>query len=124
MYKDKVIQKKAAKERIRKRIRKKIRGTPEKPRVHVFKSNRYVYAQVINDLEGQVLTSASTLEKEFKQKNKNTKNVEACQALGEMLAKRLKAKKIKLLVFDRGIHPYHGRIKALAEAMRKEGLTF
>lgn len=124
MYKDKVIQKKNAKERIRKRIRKKIRGTSDKPRVHVFKSNRYVYVQVINDEVGQILTSASTLEKEFKEKNKNTKNVEACQVLGEMLAKRLKAEKIKLVVFDRGIFPYHGRIKALAEAMRKEGLTF
>lgn len=124
MYKDKVIQKKNAKERIRKRIRKKIRGTSDKPRVHVFKSNRYVYVQVINDEVGQILTSASTLEKEFKEKNKNTKNVKACQVLGEMLAKRLKAEKIKLVVFDRGIFPYHGRIKALAEAMRKEGLTF
>lgn len=124
MYKDKVALKKIAKERIRKRIKKKIRGTPEKPRVYVFKSNRYVYTQVINDVDGYILASASTLEKEFKDKKKTHKNVEACQALGEILAKRLKAKKIEQVVFDRGISPYHGRIKALAEAMRKGGLNF
>lgn len=124
MYKDKVALKKSAKGRIRKRIRKKIQGTSVRPRVHVFKSNRYVYTQVINDDDGRILVAASTLEKEFKQKNKNTKNVEACQLLGEMLAKRLKTKKVESIIFDRGIYPYHGRIKALAEAMRKGGLTF
>lgn len=124
MYKDKVALKKIAKERIRKRIKKKIRGTPEKPRVYVFKSNRYVYTQVINDVDGHILASASTLEKEFKDKKKTRKNVEACQVLGEILAKRLKAKKIEKVIFDRGIFPYHGRIKALAEAMRKGGLNF
>ncbi len=124
MYKDKVTIKKIAKDRIRKRIRKKIRGTSERPRIHVFKSNRYVYAQIVNDEEGRILASASTLEKEFKDKNKNFKNVEACQMLGEILAKRLKAKKIERVIFDRGVYRYHGRIKALAEAMRKGGLTF
>ncbi len=124
MYKDKVLIKKISKDRIRKRIRNKIRGTSERPRVHVFKSNRYVYTQVINDVDNRILASASTLEKEFKQKKKNFKNVEACQVLGEMLAKRLKAKKIESVIFDRGVYRYHGRIKALAEAMRKGGLTF
>jgi len=124
VYKHKVTIKKIAKDRIRKRIRKKIQGTSERPRVHVFKSNRYVYTQVINDEDGRILASASTLEKEFKEKNKNFKNVEACQMLGEMLVKRLKAKKIDRVIFDRGVYRYHGRIKALAEAMRKGGLTF
>ena len=124
MYKDKVMLKKIAKERIRKRIRKKIQGTSDRPRIHVFKSNRYVYTQVVDDDEGQILASASTLEKEFKQKKKNFKNIEACQLLGEMLVKRLKAKKIEKVILDRGIYPYHGRIKTLAEAMRKGGLTF
>ncbi len=124
MYKDKVLIKKISKDRIRKRIRNKIRGTSERPRVHVFKSNRYVYTQVIDDVDNRILASASTLEKEFKQKNKNFKNVEACQVLGEMLVKRLKAKKIESVIFDRGVYRYHGRIKALAEAMRKGGLTF
>ena len=124
MYKDKVAVKKMAKERIRKRIRKKIRGTSERPRIHVFKSNRYVYTQVINDENGQILASASTLDKEFKGKNKNYKNIEACQVLGGVLAKKLKQKKIERVVLDRGIYPYHGRIKAIAEAMRKGGLVF
>jgi large subunit ribosomal protein L18 len=124
VYKDKVTIKKIAKGRIRKRIRKKIQGTSKRPRVHVFKSNRYVYTQVINDEDGRILASASTLEKEFKEKNKNFKNVEACQMLGEMMVKRLKAKKIERVIFDRGVYRYHGCIKALAEAMRKGGLTF
>ncbi len=124
MYKDKVAVKKMAKDRIRKRIRKKIRGTSERPRVHVFKSNRYVYTQVIDDENGHILASVSTLDKEFKEKNKNYKNIEACQVLGGMLAKKLKQKKIERVVLDRGIYPYHGRIKAIAEAMRKGGLVF
>jgi len=124
VYKDKVAVKKMAKERIRKRIRKKIRGTSERPRVYVFKSNRYVYTQVIDDENGHILASASTLDKEFEGKNKNYKNIEACQVLGGMLAKKLKQKKIGRVVFDRGIYPYHGRIKAFAEAMRNGGLVF
>ena len=124
MHKDKVSLKKVTKERIRKRIRKKISGNSERPRVHVFKSNRYVYTQAIDDEEGRVLVSASTLEKEFKEKKKNYKNMEACQLLGEMLAKRLKTKKIGKVIFDRGVYPYHGRIKAIADAMRKGGLVF
>jgi large subunit ribosomal protein L18 len=124
VYKDKVSLKKMAKERIRKRIRKKIRGTSERPRIYVYKSNRYVYTQVIDDENGHILASASTLEKEFKEKNKNHKNAEACQVLGGMLAKKLKQKKIERVVFDRGVYPYHGRIKAFAEAMRKGGLAF
>ncbi len=124
MYKNKVSLKKIAKKRKRKRIRKKIGGTQERPRVHVFKSNRYIYAQAVNDENGSVLASASSLEKEFREKNKNYKNIPTSQALGETLAKRLKKKKIERVVFDRGIYPYHGRIKALAEAMRKGGLTF
>ena len=124
MYKDKVAVKRMAKDRIRKRIRKKIRGTSERPRVYVFKSNRYVYTQVVDDDNGHILASASTLEKEFKGKNKNFKNMEACQVLGGILAKKLKEKKIEKVIFDRGIYPYHGRIKAFAEAMRKGGLVF
>ena len=124
MHKDKVVVKRKAKERIRKRIRKRIRGTSEKPRVHVFKSNRYLYAQAINDENGHVLVSASTLEKEFKGKNEDFKNIEASQNLGSIMAKRLKEKNIKKIVFDRGIYPYHGRIKALAEAIRKQGIIF
>ena len=124
MLKDKTTERKVRDNRLRKRIREKVKGTPERPRVHVFKSNAYVYTQVINDAAGAVLLTASTLEKEFRDKAKSTKNKDACGLLGEMLGKRLKAAKIEQVVFDRGVHPYHGRVKTLAEAIRKEGIRF
>lgn len=124
MDKDTAELKKKSKVRIRKRIRKKIKGTLERPRMFVFKSNRYIYVQVIDDENRMILASASTLEKDFKEKNKNNKNCEACGTLGEMLAERLKEKKIERVVFDRGIYPYHGRLKALADAMRKREIIF
>jgi len=116
--------KKVRKDRLRKRVGKRSRGTVERPRVHVFKSNAYVYTQVVDDKDHAVLAAASSQEKEFKDKSKNTKNKAACALLGEMLAKRLKTKKIGRVVFDRGTYLYHGRIKALADAMRKEGIDF
>ncbi len=124
MYKDKATINKKKHRRIRMRIRKKLHGTQEKPRLCVRKSNRYIYAQVIDDNSHTILTAASTLEKEFKTKNKNTNNVESSKALGKILAKRLKTKKIKTIVFDRGLYPYHGRIKSLAESLREEGVIF
>ncbi len=124
MLKNKIIEKRLRDNRLRKRIREKVKGTPERPRVHVFKSNTYLYTQVINDAEGTVLAAASTLEKAFKEKSKNGKNKTASGLLGEMLAERLKAKAIERVVFDRGTYPYHGRIKALAEAMRSKGIQF
>ena len=124
MYSKKTLLKAEARKRIRKRIRKKLRGTAERPRVYVFKSNRYVYSQAIDDDTGRILAAASSVEKEYREKKKKTKNIEASKAVGEMIAKRLKKKKIKQVVFDRGIYPYHGRVKAMAEAIRKEGLIF
>jgi len=124
VHKDKSELKKKVKARVRKRIRAKVRGTADRPRVLVFKSNQYIYAQAINDESGETLAAASTLEKGFKEKNKNTKNKEACERLGEMLARRLQEKKIAKIVFDRGVYPYHGRIRTLAEALRKGGLAF
>jgi large subunit ribosomal protein L18 len=124
VHKDKSELKKKIKAKIRHRIRAKVQGTSERPRVFIFKSNRYVYAQAINDENGSVLVSASTLEKTFKEKNKNYKNNEACENLGQVLAQRLKDKKVEKIVFDRGIYPYHGRVKVVAEALRKGGLVF
>ena len=124
VYKDKVTLKKTASGRIRKRLRKKINGTPERPRVLVTRSNRYLYVQAIDDVNGRVLSTASTLEKSFREKQKSFKNREAGKLLGEVVAQRLKQKKIKTIVFDRGVHPYHGRIKNLADAMREGGLVF
>jgi large subunit ribosomal protein L18 len=122
--KDMSEKKKEVKAKIRKRIRAKIRGTADRPRVHIFKSNRYVYAQAIDDDKGAVLASACTLEKAFKEQNKNFKNVAASGRLGEILAGRLQEKKIRSVVFDRGTYPYHGRVKTIAEALRKGGLAF
>ena len=124
MIKDKRVVKAVRDRRLRKRIREKIKGTPDRPRVHIFKSNMYLYTQVIDDGAGAVLTAASTRESAFKEKSKNVKNTKAAEALGEILARRLKDKKIDSVVFDRGIHRYHGRIKALADAMRKQGIRF
>jgi large subunit ribosomal protein L18 len=124
VLKNKSDTRKKVKARIRKRVRAKIRGSAERPRVFVFKSNRYVYAQAVNDENGTVLASACTLEKALKDKIKNTKNKDACQSLGQVLAGRLKEKKVERIVFDRGTYPYHGRVKSLAEALRKGGLAF
>lgn len=124
MHKNNVTLKASARSRIRKRIRKKISGTPERPRAFVFRSNKHIYVQLIDDANGKVLLSVSTREKEFGTKTKNTKNMEAAKAVGEMVAKKAKSNKIKTIIFDRGIYPYHGRVKTLAEAMRKGGLSF
>jgi len=121
---DKVYKKKIAKQRIRKRIRKKINGTVEKPRLNVTRSNRYIYVQAVDDINGDVLTAASTLEKEFREKHENTRNIKASQELGRLVADRLKKKKIKEIIFDRGCYPYQGRIKELAESIRKSGIIF
>jgi large subunit ribosomal protein L18 len=124
VLKDKAKTRDETKVRIRRRIRRKLRGTAERPRVYVFKSNRYIYTQAVNDENGSILAAASTLEKDFKTDHKNFKNVGSCEKLGALMAQRLKVKKIGQIVFDRGVYPYHGRIKALAEAMRKGGLDF
>jgi large subunit ribosomal protein L18 len=124
VLKDKASLRNEREARVRQRIRKTLRGTAERPRVFVFKSNRYVYTQAINDETGTVLASACSLEKSFREQHKNTKNLSSCEALGEIMAQRLKARNIAAIVFDRGAYPYHGRIKALAEAMRKGGLVF
>jgi large subunit ribosomal protein L18 len=124
VYKNIVYKKKIAKQRIRKRVRKKIQGTSKKPRLHVSRSNKYIYVQAVDDLNGTVLASASTLEKDFREKSENTKNIKASKALGKIAAERLNKKKIKEIVFDRGHYPYQGRIKALAESMRQSGIKF
>ena len=124
MYKKKTQLKKERKKNIRKRIRQKLNGTSERPRVVVTRSNRYLYVQAVDDNSGKVLASASTLEKDFREKNQNYKNIEASKKLGEIAAERFKKEKIKNIVFDRGACPYHGRIKTLAESMRKSGLNF
>jgi large subunit ribosomal protein L18 len=107
-----------------KRVRKTVRGTGERPRLAVFRSLNHVYAQVIDDLQGVTLAAASSVEKEIKSQIDGKPKVDACKVVGSMIAKRARDKGIKLVVFDRGGHKYHGRVKALAEAARKEGLSF
>ena len=106
-----------------KRVRGKISGTPERPRLNVFRSNTNIYAQVIDDVTGKTLVSASSLDKEFSAKGKGG-NVAAATEVGKMLAERAKAKGIENVVFDRGGYLYHGRVKALAEGAREGGLAF
>lgn len=103
------------------RVRRKISGTAECPRLCVFRSNTNVYAQIIDDVAGKTLVSASTLDKDVKTKHANK---EAAKEVGTLIAKKAAEKNIKTVVFDRGGYIYHGVIKELAEAARKGGLEF
>lgn len=104
------------------RIRKKISGTPACPRLCVFRSNKQIYAQLIDDVNGVTICSAGSLDKELKLENGS--NVEAAKAVGTKLAERALAKNIKEVIFDRGGYVYHGRVEALADAARAAGLEF
>ena len=108
-------------ERRHKRVRTKISGTPECPRLCVFRSNTNVYAQIIDDTKGVTLVQASTLDKEVKTKHSNK---EAAKEVGTLVAKRAIEKNIKNVVYDRGGYIYHGVVKELAEAARAAGLEF
>ena len=103
------------------RVRRKISGTAERPRLCVYRSNTNIYVQVIDDVAGNTLVSASTLDKEIKTKHANK---EAAKELGALIAKKAKAKNIETVVFDRGGYIYHGVVKELAEAAREGGLEF
>ena len=104
------------------RVRGKISGTPERPRLNVFRSSKHIYAQIIDDVTGTTLVSASTLDKDLN--IASTGNVEAAKAVGAAVAKRALEKNITSVVFDRGGYIYHGRVAALAEAARENGLQF
>jgi len=108
-----------------KRLRKRISGTPERPRLSVYRSEKHIYAQIIDDTKGVTLVAASTVEKELRDKlNQKTWNVQAAKEVGKIIAERATAKGIKEIVFDRGGYKYHGRIKALADSARESGLKF
>ena len=104
-----------------KRVRSKISGTPEMPRLNVFRSEANIYAQVIDDVSGQTLVAASSLDKAIEGYGGN---IAAATAVGKLVAERAKAKGIETVVFDRGGYLYHGRVKALAEGAREGGLQF
>ena len=103
------------------RVRGKISGTPERPRLNVFRSNANMYAQIIDDVNGITLVAASTLEKDFEG---TAGNKEAARKVGQLVAERAKAKGIEEVVFDRGGYVYHGRVAELAEGAREAGLKF
>lgn len=106
------------------RIRKKVNGTPEQPRLAVFRSNTHIYAQIIDDVAQHTLVAASTMDKDLKSTLSTSSNIEASGKVGKLVAERALAKGIKKVVFDRGGNLYHGRVKALAEAARDTGLQF
>ncbi len=110
--------------RIHLRIRRKILGSSKRPRLCVYRSLNHIYAQVIDDGSGATLVAASTVEKGVRGSLKHTGDVAAAKQVGKTIAERAKGKGIELVVFDRGGYPYHGRVKALAEAAREGGLKF
>ena len=104
------------------KIRNKIKGTSERPRLSVFRSNNHIYAQVIDDTKGITIVSASTRDKEFSLEKKN--DVEAAKVVGTTVAKKALDKGIESVVFDRGGYIYHGKVQALADSARENGLNF
>jgi len=101
-------------------IRKKIHGTPERPRLTVYKSNRYTYVQVVDDVAGKTIAAASNLEKDQRSMGNKVANLEK---LGQLIAERLKAKNVAAVVFDRNGYRYHGKVKAIADGARKAGIA-
>jgi large subunit ribosomal protein L18 len=120
----KVIDRRIARRRIRYRIRRRVAGTGRRPRVAVFRSDKHIYAQAIDDLAGRTLAHASTLDPEVRGTVRGGGKIEAARAVGGLMAVRLKSSGVESVVFDRGGYLYHGRVKALAEAMRSAGLKF
>ena len=107
-----------------KRTRAKLVGTQEKPRLSVFRSTKHIYAQAINDTQASTLATASTLCKDLAEKIKGKKKTDVAKEVGRLIAERLKALGVDKVIFDRGRFLYHGRVKALAEAARENGLKF
>jgi large subunit ribosomal protein L18 len=125
LVKRKVVEKRYKRERAHQRLRQRLAGTAERPRLAVYKSEKYVYAQLIDDERGHTLVSAASLEPDLKGRlAKGAANRAAAKLVGETVAERALAKGIKKVVFDRGGYVYHGKVKELAEAARAKGLEF
>ena len=118
------VDKSAVRRRIRHRIRNRVAGTAERPRLAVFRSDKHIYVQAINDAEGATIAHASTRDPEVRAMIPRGGNVEAAKIVGGTIAAKLKEKGLESVVFDRGGYLYHGRVKALAEAARSAGLRF
>jgi large subunit ribosomal protein L18 len=114
----------AARKRRQRRIRRRIRGTAERPRLSVFRSNNHIYAQVIDDTANQVLASASSLSKDFQASGQRGGNVDGAAVVGEMVAEKALQQGVQRVVFDRNGFLYHGRVAAVAAAAREKGLQF
>jgi large subunit ribosomal protein L18 len=110
--------------RIHDRVRTRVSGTPERPRLCVYRSVGHIYVQVIDDRSGRTLVSASSVDKETKKNLKGGGNIASAKAVGKFIAERAKAAGVSKVVFDRGGYKYHGRVKALADAAREAGLQF
>ena len=108
----------------KKRIRKNIFGNQDRPRLSVFRSSKHIYAQIVDDIKGSTLVSASTLDKEFKKEKVEGKKVEIAKAVGNLIGKRALDQGIKKVVLDRNGFLYHGRIKSLSDGAREAGLNF
>lgn len=121
---DKAKEKREARARRHIRVRKQVQGTPERPRLAVYRSLMHIYAQVIDDVAGHTLVSASTIDAEVKKVIEGKNKTEAAKLVGKMVAERAKQANISKVVFDRGGHMYHGRVKALADGAREAGLEF
>lgn len=106
------------------RLRNKLSGTAERPRLAIFRSTKHIYAQVIDDVASATLASASSVDKDIRDRFKHGGNIDAAKAVGELVAKRAKDSGVENVVFDRGGNLYHGRVAALAEAAREGGLAF
>lgn len=121
----KIMQKKSLRRKRRKRhVRKTVNGTPERPRLSVFRSHKNIYAQIIDDTGGRTLVTASSMDKAFSKQSAYGGNGAAAKTVGTALAEMAAEKGIKKVVFDRNGYPFHGRIKVLAEAAREGGLEF
>jgi large subunit ribosomal protein L18 len=111
-------------QRVHERVRNKVEGTPERPRLSVYRSLGHIYAQVIDDRSGKTLVSASSIDGQTKKNLKGGGNIAAAKVIGKTVAERAKAAGVSKVVFDRGGYKYHGRVKALADAAREAGLQF
>ena len=118
------LSKDAHRQRVHARVRTKVTGTPERPRLCVYRSVGHIYVQVIDDRGGRTLCSASSVDKETKKALKGGGNIAAAKNIGKIIAERAKAAGVSKVVFDRGGYKYHGRVKALADAAREAGLQF
>ena len=124
-----MIKKRVRRERAHQRVRVRVRGTAERPRLSIFKSVKYVYAQVIDDVRGVTLAQANSSDPEIRQRltgsgSGSGSNKDAAKAVGDVVAERARAKGIEKVVFDRGGYVYHGNVKILADAAREKGLQF